>query len=289
MSVDGNITLEVLKGCHDFDASRRQVEAVVAQVAADPVAALRFITHYASWNGYFGAGVATLAGKIARSRALFLDPGEPVVALADRSVFVASFFFDAARDEFDDGSTGHRDTHRCLAQAMVAGVLDFARGQGLIDGVDRVNALLAPPDWLVEVEERVAEGYGARSADDAGAIFSAMGYHLGSEVLADAEFSVIDHALSEKMPALVKHLKAFKYVIGGQAHNGWHWLRTHSGHGGAVEEHHFEWAVEGVRRGFGYLSDGERALARRQVLDGFARFGVDHAAFFGRVGEEIGK
>lgn len=288
MSVDGDITLDVLKGCHDFEASRRQVEAVVDRVASDPVAALRFIAHYASWNGYFGAGVATLAGKIARSRALFLDRAEPVVALADRSVFVASFFFDAARDEFDDGSTGHRDTHRCLAQAMVAGVLDWVQRQGLLGGADAVNALLAPPDWLVSVEEQVAAGYGARSADDAGSIFGAMGYHLGSEVLADAEFSVIDRALSTKMPELVGHLKAFKYVIGGQAHNGWHWLRTHSGHGGAVEEHHFEWAVEGVRRGFGYLGEGERALARRQVLHGFARFGVDHAAFFEGVGAEVG-
>lgn len=284
MSVDESITLDVLKGCHDFEGSRRQVEGVVDRIAGDPVAALRFLSHYASWNGYFGAGVATLAGKIARSRALFLDPAEPVVALADRSVFVASFFFDAARDEFDDGSTGHRDTHRCLAQAMVAGVLDFVRGSGKLGGAGEVNALLGAPDWLVRVEEQVAVGYGARSADDAGSIFGAMGYHLGSEVLADAEFSILDQALGEKAPELVRHLKGYKYVIGGQSHNGWHWLRTHSGHGGAVEEHHFEWAVEGVRRAFGYLGAGERALARRQVLDGFARFGVDHGEFFARVG-----
>ncbi len=281
---DPNLTLSTLKAAHDFDATEARVASIVDAAADEPVALLRFLSHYASWNGYFGAGVATLAGKIARSRHLFVDPDEPVHTLADRSVFVASYFFDAARDEFDDGSTGHRDTHRCLAQAMVAGVLAHVRADGRLVDPAETNRALAAPEWLLDVEARVARGYGAGAPDDAASIFTAMGYHLGSEVLADAEFSVIDHALSEKRPALVKHLKAYSHPIGGQTHNAWHWLRVHSGHGGAVEEMHFEWAVEGVRRAFAYLGpDADAALHRQQVLDGFARFAADHAAFFDGV------
>ncbi len=283
-SYDPDITLAVLRAHHDFDATDAEVRGIVDALAGEPEALLTFLAHYASWNGYFGAGVATLAGKIGRTRSLFRDPDEPIDALADRSVFVGSFFFDAARDEFDDGSTGHRDTHRCLAQAMVAGVIAHLRADGRLGDTDAVNRLLAPPQWLIDVEERVAAGYGARSPDDAESIFTAMGYHLGSEVLADAEFSIIDHALEAQAPALVKHLKGYTHHIGEQGHNAWHWLRVHSGHGGAVEEHHFEWAVEGVRRAFAYLGpDADHDAHRKWLLGGFSQFADDHAAFFAQV------
>ena len=42
--------------------------------------------------------------------------------LADRAAEVASDFFYAAIDEFDDRSTPWRDTHRTLAQATLKGV-----------------------------------------------------------------------------------------------------------------------------------------------------------------------
>ena len=46
--------------------------------------------------------VASLAGKIGCARHLFTDPAEPFLPAADRNVLVASYIFDAARDEFDD-------------------------------------------------------------------------------------------------------------------------------------------------------------------------------------------
>ena len=107
-----------------------------------------------------------------------------------------------------------------------------------------------------------------------------------SRRMPDAEFSIIDQALETKAPALVKHLKGYTHHIGEQGHNAWHWLRIHSGHGGAVEEHHFEWAVEGVRRAFAYLApDADHAAHRRWLLEGFAQFATDHALFFDRVAE----
>src|SRR5688572_20616291 len=94
-------------------------------VAADPRRLCRFLARYASWNAVFGSGVSALSAKIGRSRSLFLEPGF-ALPIADRSVLVASYFFDAARDEFDDRDTKHRDTHRCLAQATLWGCLDWA-------------------------------------------------------------------------------------------------------------------------------------------------------------------
>jgi hypothetical protein len=110
-----------------------------------------------------------------------------------------------------------------------------------------------------------------------------MGYHLGSEVLADQEFSTIDHTLRERRAALVAHLEAFSFDIGGQAHNGYYWLRIHSGHGGGVECDHFEWAVQGVHKAFAWVPEAARPAYEAALLEGFARFEADHATFFARV------
>lgn len=122
-SDESEIRLEELRQLCDFDAGVERVERALDRALEGPAELVRFVGRYASWNGWFGSGVAALSGKIGRSRALFVDPDEPVSDLADRSVLVASYFFDAARDEFDDRDTAHRDTHRCLAQALLKGLL----------------------------------------------------------------------------------------------------------------------------------------------------------------------
>ncbi len=276
------ITLSDLQAAHDFSASHAAVEKALGTSMRSHISLLRFVGRYTSWNGFFGSGVATLAGKIGRSRGAFLDPAQPITALADRSVFVGSFFFDAARDEFDDSSTEHRDTHRCLAQSFVAGMARFSK----LRDPAQLNALLADPIWLVTLQQRVAMGYGAGCPDDAGNIFRCMGYHLGSEVLADQEFSLIDKALRHSDPELVAFLEQERFEIAGQSHSCYHWLGIHSGHGGGVEHDHFEWAVQGVQKGFSYSPDAHHDQLREQIMRGFGDFARDHAEFFALVNRD---
>jgi hypothetical protein len=188
------VTTAELQQLCDFPHHQRLVRDTLAQALGDADGRLRFLGRYASWNGFFGSGVATLAGKIGRSRGCFRDPDQPIVALADRSVYVASFFFDAARDEFDDRDTVHRDTHRCLAQSMLKGAIDHARQSGAIPDAALVP-LLEDPAWLSVLNARVASGYGNGTPDDLEHLFASIGYHLGSELLADQEFSIIDRTL----------------------------------------------------------------------------------------------
>jgi len=170
------ITREGLKRVYDFERENRIVLDACRAATADVQAVLRFMGRYAAWNGLFGAGVAALAGKIGRSRRLFLDRAEPISALADRSVLVASYFFDAARDEFDDRDTAHRDTHRCLAQALLKGIIAHGRRERTEwNDPAFVNALLAEPVWLQALTARVGHGYGAMSPDELPAIFRCMG------------------------------------------------------------------------------------------------------------------
>ncbi len=253
---------------------------------SEALSLVRFLGRYASWNGLFGSGVALLSGKIGRSRCLFLDPEEPIAMLADRSVLVASFFFDAARDEFDDRETPHRDTHRCLAQAMLKGAIEYVQGERPeLGDLSFVNALLADRLWLQALEGRVKTGYGAASPDDPAAIFRSMGYHLGSEVLADQEFSIIDAVLKERCPALVAYLRSARMEIAGRSHLAYRWIDIHSGHGGGVEADHFAWATRGAHLAFRYVESGLHEPLRHQIHLGFVDFTRDHQEFFENVNQ----
>jgi hypothetical protein len=278
------ITREVLGEAHDYKAEGERVRAVLHRALHDIDATILFLARYVCWNGSFGSAVASLSGKVGRSRALFLEEGVPT-PFADRSVLVASYFFDAARDEFEDSATPYRDTHRCLAQANLAGLVDFAVARGNARWADRatVETELTEPGWLVELRGRVATGYGVGAPDDRASVFQAIGYHLGSELLADREFSVIDAELREQQPDLVRDLEERTVTIAGQAHKAYQWIGIHSGHGGAAEHDHFEWALTGTELAFRYTPASERAAAKASLLDGYLVFVRDHRTFFDAV------
>lgn len=279
------IDREDLESRYRFDTSRAAVLGALREAFATREGRLRFLGRYTSWNGYFGSAVASLAGAIGRSRSVFLDLDAPVTQVADRSVYVASYFFDAARDEFDDRDTVHRDTHRCLAQAVLQGVMDHDGTQGAAWPAEDANRVLEEPTWLRALSARVAQGYGTNGAGSDVELFRAMGYHLGSEVLADEEFSQIDAELRTAEPGLVAFLEGHTVTIGDVPHGAYAWIGIHSGHGGGVEADHFDWAVRGVLRALRYTAPQLRAALREEALRGFDDFAADHARFFTRVNE----
>ncbi len=241
----------------------------------DDARLLRFFLHYASWNGSFANGVAALTSLIGRQRGLFREAGFPQ-AVADRSNFVASFFFDAARDEYDDHINPQRDSHRCMAQASLIAMKDFF---GLPD------ALLdeSEPDEVRALNHGVLVGYTGLEHERQGALaqtFAAMGYHLGSELLADAEFSLIDEHMRAHRQALVQHLMRSTVTLAGATHRCYAWVGVHSGHGGGVEADHFEHAAHGARSALAYAPAGTVDEALAALAAGFRRFDQDHSRFF---------
>ena len=211
--------------------------------------------------------------------------------VADRSNYIASFVFDAARDEYDDHIQEHRDSHRCLGQATVMGAAEFF-------GIN-LNTL-SEPQWLHRFSNSVLAGYtGVNTLDTAQVtanpmpgellhrIFQGIGYHLGSELLADREFSIIDSYLRDKKPDLVHHLLRYTTTFAGGQHRGYAWIGIHSGtnDGGGVEDEHFRHALQGVNEALGFIPEhltDECMLALRQ---GFLRFAHDHEHFFQRAGQ----
>lgn len=236
---------------------------------------VRFFARYASWNGKFANGVSALTALIGDQRELFMEKGLPR-AVADRSNYIASYFFDAARDEYDDHINPGRDSHRCMAQASLLAMAEIL-GTGL-DVLDEED-----PTKLRAINDDVRPGYTGVPAIRQGTIeqlFYGMGFHLGSELLADREFSIIDQFLRANHNDLVQQLMRKTLPLAGAEHRCYAWVGVHSGHGGGVEADHFDYAVDGVKKALNYLDEAYRPRALQALADGFRAFADHHGAFF---------
>lgn len=240
------------------------LRAAFEAAAGDPKALLNTLARYIQFNSAFGPGLANLAGEIAARQGLFRDRSEVVRLLADRAADVASDFFHAAVDEFDDRATPWRDTHRTLAQACL-------KGMGGYFGftLEQLDALLALNEATLRAMEQVSEGYGLGAALEDKRLFEGMGFHAGSEVLADQEFTIIDEVLKAKLPEMVQALKGMRVEQGQEKHNAYYWIFIHT----SVEADHFDAALAGVNKALAfYAGEDEQGRVKSWILDGFARF-----------------
>jgi hypothetical protein len=226
---------------------------------------LRVLGRYIHFNSTFGGGVANLAGEIAVRQNLFRDPEETVEILADRSMDVASDIFAAAVDEFDDRATPHRDTHRSLAQATL-------KATGAFLGYDTIslNAAVRPNEATLTAIRKMREGYGVNMPVEESKLFRALGFHLGSEILADEEFRLLDSYLQTHHPALVAALQQATVEVSGAQHAAYYWIYIHT----SVEADHFEFAVKAANNALRYYA-GTESLSRVKgwIVAGFAEFG----------------
>ena len=245
--------------------------------AAEPPRLLSVLGRYIQFNSAFGPGLANLAGEIAARQGIFRDRDEPVRILADRAAEVASDFFYAAVDEFDDRATPWRDTHRTLAQACLKGMgAFFGYTPAQLNDVVRINAKTESS------MERVWEGYGVGARLEESRLFQGMGFHTGSEILADLEFVIIDTIFRERRPEMVAALEAMKVPILGEKHNAYYWVRIHTG----VEAEHFDAALKGVNNALRfYVGTEDPEAVKGWILDGFARFASVQGDFMAALGE----
>lgn len=229
------------------------------------------LAQYVEFNSVFGSGVAGLSGKIASRRELFIDRDEPVRAFADRSTFVASRIFYAAIDEFDDRKKGHFDSHRTLAQATLMGVRKF---WGLDDAT--VQRLSLPSRFTSKAVESVRSWYGVGESFTESGLFRGIGFHMGSEILADEEFNILDKVMRDRYPALVAHLEGTQVELLGNRHDAYYWVFIHT----SVEADHFEAAAEAANLALRYYH-GRNAHSRviEWILEGVSAFARTQTQF----------
>lgn len=212
-----------------------------------PLDLLRVLAAYIEFNSVFATGVIGLAAAISAKRQLFGETGM-ATALADHSNEVASHIFRAAIDEFQTPS------HRTLAQGTLLAAAIFLELDipGLADS---------------HVGQQVLNGYGfGQPLDDRG-IFSAMGFHFGSERLADNEFRILDGYLQRHHQDLVEHLQETTVKLCSHSIPGYLWVGVHT----LVEAEHRDAALQAAQLGLQWYR-GDQKEAKSSVLQGFAAF-----------------
>jgi hypothetical protein len=251
--------------------------AAFETACADPRALLNVLARYVQFNSAFGPGLANLSGEIAARQSLFRDRDEVVRLLADRASEVAADFFHAAVDEFDDRATPWRDTHRTLAQACLKGMGGyFGFTMPELDALLKLNA--ATSDAMA----KVWEGYGVGAALSDQRLFFGMGFHAGSEVMADEEFTLIDKLLRARLPEMVHALSAMRVEFASEKHNAYYWIHIHT----SVEADHFDAALAGVNKALRfYAGPDDPVRVKGWILDGFSGFAKVQADFMARLAE----
>ena len=265
------ITRDMLEPYLDAHTGNKVFEAML-NGATETEDFFRDFSQYIEFNSIFGAGVASLSGKIASRQELFIDPNEQVEALADRAAEVARYVFFAAIDEFDDRGTTHPDTHRTLAQATLKETASFW-------GFDKetVERLTRRSRCTRQAVEYVRNWYGIGHSFTESGLFRGMGFHMGSEILADEEFNILNRVMRARFPDLVEHLEGVKVEHVGHRHNAYYWVYIHGT--GGVEADHFDSAVEGVNVALAFYNghatheqviswvlEGVREFARVQTM-----------------------
>jgi hypothetical protein len=252
-SLDIDRAVSPFGGCEAFEAALASI--------TNSESLLRCLAQYVHFNAAFGSGVASLAGAIGARLDLFRDATEPAGGLADRSTEIAAAIFFAAVDEFG-GASARCPTHRAMAQELLRAAASHL-GAPLPGGMAASGA----------ISSQVCEGYGVgRRLHDA-ELFAAIGFHLGSEFLADREFALLDEFLRSRYLGLVRRLEQTRTRAG---HPAYLWIRLHT----TVEADHFERGLRGANRALDwYAGQANPQDMRAEVLSGARRFAGMQAAF----------
>jgi len=223
------------------------------------------VIKYVYFNRLFGAGVAHLASQLAFQTSLFEDSSENDL-WNDRSMEVGSCVFAAAIDEFGDRGVSSNPTHRKLAQAVIKSLVMYTGYDLNSLDLSHISAKINP---------RVRGGYGVAGLDE-DQLFRSIGFHIGSELLADQEFRILDHALCQRYPGLVDKLKDTVVTVSGERVPAYRWIEIHT----TVEIDHFVHAVRAANMALQYYSGSQnRSDVKQQIIQGVEGFAVFQQEF----------
>ena len=226
-----------------------------------------FFTHFVQFSLPFSAGAAHLAGTIANASHLFLDAQTTAPTLADRSYEVARSVFAALEGDFAD--------HRALAQYFLHELSRYCCGVQSLDGMPAE----VDSDTRQSMQH-IRDGYGLGRVLADEELFTAFGFHLGAELLGDAEFKIIDTHLRAHRPSLVSHLEQQTTVINGESHDAYAWISIHA----HVEVEHFNKGLAGAHLALKhYAGPHDKLTIRARMLDGFAAFARMQASAMTRL------
>lgn len=231
-----------------------------------------FIHRYGIFNGDFAGGVANLAGAFHIRGDIFKEKSK-VDAINDKSSEIATEIYFAAEDEYFDRDFKTRVTHRQLAQELLKASLSYFK---VSDKEFKKSFILNKK--TKETIISVRKGYCLNKKNNEEDLFKGLGFHIGSELLADQEFNVIDNFLKKKYPKFVKFLKTKTTDFKGI--EAYRWISLHT----IVELEHLDHAFTAAEKAIKYYK-GKRDKKEIQqlVVQGFLKFSQTQRTFFNHI------
>jgi len=191
----------------------------------------------------------------------------------DRSSEIATEIYFAAEDEYADRQFKLRVTHRQLAQELLKAILDYFK-------IDHSNfpKLFPLNKKTNEAIKKVREGYCLNRENTEDNLFNGLGFHIGSELLADQEFNLIDQFLRDNDSDLVKFLENKKTKFDDI--KSYRWISLHT----VVELEHLDHAFVAAERAIKYYK-GKKSVeeVHRLIIEGFLNFAKLQKDFFGNI------
>lgn len=245
------------------------------QTTQDGHELLKVLLRYTHFNSPFAGGMASLAGHIACRHGIFMDSKEKIPCLADRSLEVATNIFFAAIDEFGGAMIDSRFTHHWLARQTISAIVEYFTCEAeLLKSSGVLNSR------TIDAANQVLAGYRDIEPLDTLRLFWAIGFHIGSEMLATQEFQVLDSYLRSHQSSLVDFLQ--KKLIHKSHLTAYHWISVHL----EAEPKHFEIAMRGANLALHhYVGQENRDVLKGSILKGFNAFAHLHLSFMQALGE----
>jgi hypothetical protein len=264
-----NFTIETFATLFDRQTNNANIEATVELAASNPVRLYYFMQRYAYFNSFAGSLVARLASSIGLSYKMFQAEGVSVVDQADRGLEIAAKVLLATIDEHADAGA-QNVPHRTLAQVTLQAISEYAE---LSEA--ELNKITDTPDWMEAVITNLIGSYQGE-INNIEALVTAIGFHLGSELLADQEYSLIDKVVrhTNRGTGFDAWLKGKQVQVSGKRLSPWYWIVVHGKHNASgVEADHFQYALDALN-----LLAQNRPESNETILKWAAKGFLDFAA-----------
>jgi hypothetical protein len=237
-----DFTIETFTTLFDRQINNAKIETIVELAASNPVRLYYFMQRYAYFNSFAGSLVARLASSIGLSYKMFQKEGISVIDQADRGLEIAAKVLLATIDEHADAGA-QNVPHRTLAQVTLQAISEYAE---LSEA--ELNKITETPDWMKTVITNLIGSYQGE-VNNIEALVTAIGFHLGSELLADQEYSLIDKVVrhTNRGTGFDAWLKGKQVQVSGKRLSPWYWIVVHGKHNASgVEADHFQYALDAL-------------------------------------------